>query len=84
MAKINSELEQRLKSMPNRMVDLIVRTHGSATPHLDWLTSEGVQVKHEYKLSPGVAVTCSGTDALKLLGQDWVKSVELDEEVHTM
>ena len=84
MAKMNTELEQRLKSMPNNMVDLIVRTHGDATPHLEWLASEGFQVKQQYKLTPGVAVSCPGADALKLLDQDWVMSVEEDAEVKAM
>jgi len=84
MRKISEELEQQLKSMPNRMVDLIVRTQGSADPHLAWMASAGIEVRQQYRLSPGVAVTCSGSDALKLLNQDWVISVEKDEAVHTM
>jgi hypothetical protein len=84
MAKISAELEQQLKSMPNRMVDLIVRTAGDATPHLDWLAAEGIQVRHEYRLSPGVAISSTGQDALKLLGQAWVVSVESDAPVRTM
>ncbi len=84
MAKINPELEQQLKSMPNRTVDLIVRTDGDATPRLEWLASAGVQVKQQFRLSPGVAVSCTGQDALKLLAQDWVISVEPDAPVSTM
>ena len=84
MAKMNTELEQRLKSMPNNMVDLIVRTQDEVTPHLEWLASEGFQVKQQYRLSPGVAVTCTGSNALKLLDQDWVISIEEDAEVKAM
>lgn len=84
MAKIKSELEEQLKSMPNRMVDLIVRTQGDVTSHLDWLAVEGIEVRFQYRLPPGVAVTCAGADALKLLNQDWVKSIELDAPVHAM
>jgi len=84
MAKISSELEQQLRSMPNRKIDLIVRTFGDVTPHLDWLASEGLQVTQQYRLSPGVAVTSTGADALKLIGQDWVKSVETDAPVSAM
>lgn len=81
MAKISAELEQQLKQMPNRMVDLIVRTAGDASPHLDWLASAGLEVKHHYRLSPGVAVSGSGRDALKLLTQNWVVSIEMDRPV---
>lgn len=81
MAKINAELEQRLKSMPNNHVNLIVRTQGDATPHLDWLAAEGFTVRQQFRLTPGVAVTCSGAGALKLLDRDWVKSIEIDADV---
>lgn len=84
MAKISAELQQQLKSMPNRMVDLIVRTDGDATPHLDWLATAGIQVKQQYRLSPGVAVSSTGQDALKLLAQDWVVSVERDAPIRAM
>ena len=84
MAKISPELEQQLKEMPNRTVDLIVRTVGDATPHLDWLASTGLQVKQQFKLSPGVAVSGSGQDALKLVDQTWVVSIELDAPVKAM
>jgi hypothetical protein len=84
MSKISPELEQQLNDMPHRTVDLIVRTDGNATPHLEWLASAGLQVKQQFKLSPGVAVSGSGRDALKLLDQSWVVSVELDAPVKTM
>ena len=84
MSKISPELEQQLNDMPNRTVDLIVRTDGNATPHLEWLASAGLQVKQQFRLSPGVAVSGSGRDALKLLDQSWVVSVELDAPVKTM
>ena len=84
MAKISSELEQQLKAMPNRTVDLLVRTVGDATPYLDWLASANLQVKQQFKLSPGVAVSGSGQDALKLVDQAWVVSIELDASVKTM
>jgi hypothetical protein len=84
MANITPELKQQLKNMPNRTIDLIVRTAGDATPHLEWLASAGLQVKQQFKLSPGVAVSGSGRDALKLLDQSWVVSVELDAPVQAM
>ena len=81
MAKIDPKLEQRLQDMPNRAVDLIVRTAGDPTSQLEWLAANDIEVKQVFKLSPGVAVSCPGRDALKLLAQDWVVSVELDEAV---
>ena len=81
MTKISAELKQQLTAMPNRSVDLIVRTQGDATPHLEWLASMRLQVKQQFKLSPGVAVSGTGADALNLLDQDWVISVEPDGPV---
>jgi hypothetical protein len=81
MANIDPKLEQRLHDMPNRAVDLIVRTDADPTPHLQWLTDHGFEVKQVFKLSPGAAVSAPGRDALKLLGQDWVVSVEEDAAV---
>lgn len=84
MAKIDPKLEQRLQDMPNRAVDLIVRTDGDPTPHLEWLADHNLEVRQVFRLSPGVAVSAPGRDALKLLDQDWVVSVEVDEGVKAM
>ncbi len=84
MPKIAPELEQQFKAMPNRSFDLIVRTAEDATPHLPWLNSAGLRVRQHFKLSPGVAVSGAGRDALKLLKEEWVLSIELDSPVKTM
>ena len=84
MAKISSALEHQLKNMPNRSVDLIVRTAEDAEPHLEWIQSAGLKVKQVYRLSPGVAVSGPGRAALKLADQRWVVSIELDAQVKTM
>lgn len=84
MAKISGELEQQLKTMPDQTVNLIVRTTGDATPHLEWLAAAGLQVTQQFRLTPGVAVSGPGSNALSLLDQEWVKSIELDAPVHTM
>jgi hypothetical protein len=84
MTKIDPELERQLKAAPDQTVDLIVRTDGDPTPHLNWLASAGIQVKQQFRLSPGVAISGSGAAALKLLDQDWVKRIELDRPVTAM
>ena len=84
MAKISSALEHQLKNMPNRSVDLIVRTAEDVEPHLEWIKSVGLDVKQVYRLSPGMAVSGPGEAALKLLDQSWVVSIELDAQVKTM
>lgn len=84
MAKISAELEQQLKTNPGQTVNLIVRTHGDATPHLEWLAAAGLQVTQQFKLTPGVAVSGRASSALALPDQEWVKFIELDAPVHTM
>ncbi|MCB9078527.1 MAG: hypothetical protein H6631_13085 [Anaerolineaceae bacterium] len=84
MAKINAELEQQIKSMPDQLFDLIVRTYGDATPHLTWCGEAGIEIKQQFRLSPALAVTCSGAAAVNLLDQAWVKSIELDQTIRTM
>jgi len=84
MAKISSTLEHQLKNMPNRAVDLIVRTAGEVEPHLEWAKAAGLEVTQVYRLSPGMAVSGPGEAALKLLDQSWVVSIELDAQVNAM
>jgi hypothetical protein len=84
MTKISAELEQQLRSQPEQSVDLIVRTAGDVTPYLQWLAAQGLQVTQQFRLTPGIAVTGAGQDALKLLSQAWVVSVELDKPVKAL
>ena len=84
MSKINPAFERQLKESPEQMVDLIVRTNGDVTPYLAWLDAAGLQVKQQFRLSPGVAVSASGGDALKLLTQPWVVSIEPDAPVQAV
>lgn len=84
MAKISADLEQKLKSEPERTVDLIVRTTSDARSYVEWCESVGLAVKRCFKLSPGLAVCGKAENALKLLDQDWVQSVELDQPVQAM
>lgn len=84
MVKINAELELQIRSMPDKIFDLIVRTYGDATPHLEWCREVNIEIKQQFRLSPALAVTCSGAAAVLLMEQEWVKSIELDQTVRTM
>ena len=84
MPKISANLEQQFKDAPQETFDLIVRTDGDAAKRITWMKSEGVTVRRHFRLTPGVAITCAGEDALRLSAADWVISVELDAPVHTM
>lgn len=84
MAKISDNLETQLRSSPHEVFKLIVRTSGDASSLLDWMSAEGLHVTQQFRLTPGVAVSSTGANAVKLLEQDWVVSVELDQPVSTM
>ena len=84
MAKIDPAFRRQLAGRPNDRFDIIIRTRGDATPYLSWLDSAGIKVTRQFKLTPGVAASCTGQDALQLLDQDWVLSVEPDAPVSTM
>lgn len=84
MDKIESNLQQKLAADPEQSVALIVRTRGDPTPHLSSLAELGLQVRHQFKLLPGVSVTGSAGAALSLLDKDWVAKIEEDRPVTTM
>ncbi len=81
MASISAELEAKIQSAPADTFDLIVKTRGDAGPRLDWFSAHGIKVTRQFRLTPGVAVTCTGTAAQQLLAPDWIVSVELDQPV---
>ena len=79
MASVDPALKSQLEREPDKSLDLIVKTQGQ--PRIDWLAAHNIQVKQEYRLTPMIAVTCTGRAALKLARQDWVISIELDAAV---
>ncbi len=79
MPKIDPILIRQFQYDADISFDLIIRTEGPAIKHLTWLAEHGFQIRHQFKLSPGVAITGYGSDASKLLEQCWVLSIERDE-----
>jgi hypothetical protein len=82
--KMKPALQQQLRANPHEVVRLIVRTTGKARPHIPWLKSAGFEVTQQFRLTPGVAVSCTGAQALQLPAQAWVLSVEPDAPITTM
>ncbi len=81
MAKISSDLEQQLKNESYKMFDLIIRTEEAVASHLAWLQEHGIEVKQQYRLVPGAAISCRGQDALALIDAAWVVSIEIDAAI---
>lgn len=84
MSKISVELEEEMRQNPARVFNLIVRTTGDAAPYVEWCEANELEVKREFRLSPGLAIAGRGEDALKLLEPEWVRSIELDATVRAM
>ena len=84
MTKISAELEADIQALAvDDVVNLIIWTDGDATPHLAWLEAEGIEVRQQYKLKPGVAISCSKANAQKLMAAAWVLEIKEDSAVHT-
>lgn len=81
MTKINETLKQTFARQPEQTFQLIIRISHDSSSHLAWLKSEGFTVRQQFRLSPGVALSCSGAQAMKLLAQDWVISIDADGPV---
>lgn len=84
MVTIDPELIEQFENQLEQPFELIVRTNGDVSPHLAWFDSAGIAVKQKFRLTPGVAISCTGAAALRMLSQDWVKSVEPDQTITTM
>ncbi len=81
MTTINPTLHQTLTKQPETTFNLIIRTADDVTPRLNWLRERKITVRRQFRMSPGAAVSCCGADALTLIEQTWVVSVEADEAV---
>ncbi len=84
MTKIDSSLKRRLEEAPKAKVRLIVRTRGDPGRYRPLLTEKGIRVKRELGLLKALAIESEASQALTLLRERWVLSVEEDREVRTL
>jgi hypothetical protein len=82
MATIDSTLKSQLEAAPGQSLQLIIKTQGP--PQMGWLEAQNIKVDRLFRLSPGAAITCTGSQALTLLTQEWVISVEPDQPVSAL
>lgn len=83
MLKVDTKLQEKLCLAPNQEVSLIVRTNGDPTPHLTRFNELGLNIRHKYRLLPGVSVTGQASAALALLNEAWIVRIEEDRTVAT-
>jgi hypothetical protein len=81
VAKIRRPLRARLQKRSQAKVRLIVRVKGDVAGATARLAELDVTVLRSFFLLNAVAIQCSGDQALRLLREPWVTSVEEDRQV---
>jgi hypothetical protein len=84
MARIDASYKQQLETDPGQQVAVIIRTKGQADALRAQVSARGLTVTQQYSLIPGLAANGPASAVLKLLDEDWVSSIEPDQNVHTM
>lgn len=82
--KANEALVRRLKSLPEREFDLLLRVSPDAEDAAAKVANRGVQVRRRFRLTHALAVRASGQAALRLLQEPWVVRVEEDRDVRAL
>ena len=84
MVSIAPELKTKLKSSPQALVDLIVRTKDAPDVHVADLKTRGLAVRRTFTLISAIAVQGPAATVLALENEAWVLRIEEDKTVHTM
>ena len=81
MKHLPPELTATLDGAPRETVDLVVRISEDSDQHVSRVQELGFQVRHRFRLLPGLAVTGTVEHIRDLLVEDWVTGIELDQPV---
>ena len=82
--KTDEALLALYRAQPQAIAAAIVRTEGTAQTHRAAVEAAGLTVRRVFRLVPALAVEGPVADLLALAERQWVSSVSLDREVHTM
>ncbi len=82
--KADEALVRRLKSFPEREFDLLLRVSPDARDAAAEVGKRGLEVRRRYRLIDALAVRASGKEALRLMEEPWVVSVEEDRDVQAL
>lgn len=82
--KAEPSLIESWERQPDEQHRLLVRVVGGLGAAEQALQGADVQVRRCCKLVNGLVVTCAGGQALLLIEQDWVSSIETDAPIHEM
>lgn len=82
-SRIAARLARRWRSSPQGPVRAIVRTVADLDEAAAILEQRGLKVTRRYLLLPALAISGSAEAVLSLAGEDWITSIEEDQQVHT-
>jgi len=82
--KIDKALLTLHRAQPQAIAAAIIRTEAPAQARRVEVEAAGLPVCRVFRLIPALAVEGAVADLLELAGRQWVISVSLDREVHTM
>ncbi len=78
---MEEELKEKLQSLGEEEVNLIIHFKGEPSSCNARLREMGFEIRREYSLLKAFAVKGRALDALKLLDEPWVEKVEEDKTV---
>ena len=81
-SRIAARLARRWRSKPEAPVRAIVRTVADLDEAAAILAQRGLTVTRRYHLLPALAITGAAADVLSLSDEDWITSIEEDQQVH--
>jgi hypothetical protein len=83
-SRIAARLARRWRARPETQVRAIIRTIADVDETAAILEQRGLKVTRRYHLLPAVAVAGSAQDILALSDEDWITSIEEDQQIHSM
>jgi hypothetical protein len=75
---------QQLQADPQQSVKIIIRTKTDPKAHTDRVAAMGLTVTHTTSLVKSIAANGPASAVMALASEDWIESIEPDQEVRTM
>jgi hypothetical protein len=82
-SRIAARLARRWRADPRAQIRAIVRTVADLDESALILEQRGLKVTRRYHLLPALAVSGPAERILALAEEDWITSIEEDQQVHT-
>ena len=80
-ARVDDQLRHAILQAPGQQFRVIVRTESDPATLAEQCKLEGMEIHHQYRLVPGLALTGRGEALLMLADNPQVTNIELDQEV---